>query len=72
MEIACGCEVKGGMPVSPEMAKEHFKHTFEAMLFWELTRHPGDNALDSLPLAEARIVYIEALEARFPELKEAP
>lgn len=70
MALPCGCEFVGGMALPAETAKEHFKHTMMAMLFWEMAYRPGEDSLASLPLSEARIAYTEALEARFPELKE--
>ena len=71
MPIACGCEVRGGMPVSREMARAHFKHTLEALFLWEIMRRPGaDPGSEArLKLVQARIAVIEAIEELYPEAK---
>ena len=71
MALACGCEIKGGMPVSNEMARAHLKHTMEALLFWELARRPGDNPASEArqKLSLARIAVIDAVEELYPEAK---
>lgn len=79
MALSCGCEFFPGQPVSIETLKNHYRHTLEALVFWELLfRKP--NTLDKKPepanlakelrLSEARIQFIEAIEERFPELAE--
>lgn len=71
MALCCGCEMRSGMPVSLEMMKAHFRHTFEVMLFWELFRRPGVPQGDAnIKLSQARIDYIEAIETLYPEVKE--
>ena len=72
MALACGCEVRGGMPVSKEMAQAHLKHTMEALFLWEIMRRPGDNPASEakLRLSQARIEIIEAIEELYPEATE--
>lgn len=71
MALPCGCEIKGGMAVSNEMAQAHLKHTMEALLFWELLRRPSDDCSSEarLKLIQARIAAIEAIEELYPEAK---
>ena len=74
MPLSCGCEVKAGIPVSPETIKAHFQHTLEALIFWELIIRRdlvGSPFLqDKVKLAEARIVLIDAIEELYPEVKQ--
>ena len=73
MALSCGCEMRGGMAVPQEMVKEHYKHTLEVMVFWEMMRRespPEDEFDNQIRLSQARIEYFEALEIKFPELKE--
>ena len=71
MALPCGCEIKGGMGVSNEMAQAHLKHTMAALFFWDLLRRPGDDPTSEarLKLGEARIAVIEAIEELYPEAK---
>lgn len=71
MALACGCEVKGGMAISNEMAQAHLKHTIEALLLWEIMRRPGDDPASEArqKLILARIAVIEAIEELYPEAK---
>lgn len=69
MPLSCGCEIQGGAPVTPEMLKAHYKHTFEALLFWELLHRP-QNPLDPekrIKLSEARLNLINAIDELYPE-----
>ena len=71
MALSCGCEIKAGVPVSPETLKAHYKHTFEALLFWELIFRKGQDLPDErLKLSQARIDLIDAIDKLFPEAKE--
>lgn len=68
MNLDCGCSVAPGLPLSPEMVKAHYKHTFEAMIFWELMRRDGTPQDDrNLKLSQARVDFFEALDALYPE-----
>lgn len=71
MALACGCEVRGGMPVTPELAQLHLKHTLEAILFWEIMIRPGADPLSEakLKLHQSRANLIEAIEELYPEAK---
>jgi len=71
MALACGCEIKGGMAVSNEMAQAHFKHTQEALFFWDLMVRPGADPLSEAKqkFVQARIVVTEAIEELYPEAK---
>lgn len=69
MPLSCGCEMRGGMPITPGILEAHYKHTFEALLFWELIMRPGADEELGFLLTKARINYIKALEAKFPEIK---
>lgn len=64
MALSCGCNIQGGAPVSPETVKQHYKHTFEALLFWELIRTTQTDA--HFALSEARINLINAIDALYP------
>ena len=68
--LSCGCPVGPGMAISLEVLKHHYKHTIEGLLFWELALRQGEDQEQKIHLGKARIDYLEALEARFPELKE--
>ncbi|GAJ15149.1 unnamed protein product [marine sediment metagenome] len=71
MALACGCEIRGGEPVSLDTIRAHYKHTFEALLFWELLRRPEkpDHEL-KMKLSQARIDLIEAIDKLYPEVSE--
>ena len=69
MPLPCGCEIKPGKKVDPEMLKKHHQHTLSAMLFWELLIRSGvtqDYSPDSL--ATKRAEYLKALGKSFPEV----
>lgn len=68
MALSCGCEIIGGMPVTEEMLKAHYKHTFECLLWWEMIRKLGE--VQSFDMSLARIKLLEAIEAAHPVLKE--
>lgn len=70
MALSCGCEFKGGMLVDEELLKAHYKHTMEALIFWEMIRRPSRDPLATLPLAEARMKLLDAIEELYPEVKE--
>lgn len=71
MAFCCGCEVSPGRPLSEKIFREHFKHTMEVLLLWELIIRQGVDIGDKRSnLSIARINYLEALEAIFPEVKE--
>lgn len=72
MALSCGCEIVVGMAIDQYQLAAHYKHTLEVMLFWEMMHSvppPEDNIDSSIKLSQARIDYVEALEARFPQLK---
>lgn len=61
--LDCGCTL--GPVMSPEQAKAHFGHTFQAIIVWDILMSPeGREADDKLMMA--RLAYIEALENAFP------
>ncbi|GAH48818.1 unnamed protein product [marine sediment metagenome] len=68
MPLACGCEIKFGVPVTLEMLRVHYKHTMEAILFWELM-HRAASPQDErhFKLSQARIDLLEAIDALYPE-----
>lgn len=68
-KLACGCEFRGGMPVTKALVQAHYKHTFEALLFWELMRRPGEDPASGarLKLSQARIDLLEAIDELYPE-----
>jgi len=68
MALACGCEVKPGVPLGEKELKAHYKHTLEAMVFWELMRREGNpQDVRNLKLSQARVDFIDALDALYPE-----
>lgn len=70
MAFCCGCQVIPGGAVPPEVAKEHYKHTIEVMLFWELLQRPDTPPSDAnIDLGYLRIKYQEAIEKLYPEAK---
>lgn len=71
MALACGCEIRGGAPVTNEMAQAHLKHTLDALFFWEILRKRGvDPASEARQkLVSSRIAVIEAIEELYPEAK---
>ena len=68
MSLACGCEIKPGVPLGEKELKAHYKHTLEAMVFWELMRREGIPQEHNLSLA--RIAFFDALDALYPEAKD--
>jgi len=70
MALNCGCDFRGGMPVTTELMKTHMKHTYEAIVFWELIRRPGRDVEATMKLNQARIDLINAIEELYPEVKE--
>lgn len=71
MALACGCEIIGGGPVSQEVVKKHYKHTLEAILFWELLRRPGTpQGDDHMKLSQARCDLFDALDKLYPEASQ--
>lgn len=68
MSLCCGCEIRGGAPVSPETLRAHYKHTFEVLLFWEILHRRGLTPNEGkLKLSQARIDLIEAIDELYPE-----
>jgi len=77
--LSCGCEVAPGQPVSKQTLKKHYRHTVEAILFWELL-HRKKNIVDKKPepgplakgleLSEARMQLLDAIRELFPETQE--
>lgn len=71
MAFSCGCEVSAGAPIPYETIKEHYKHTMEAVLFWELIfRKEHDLSDNRFKLSEARINLLNVIAAMFPEVLE--
>jgi len=70
MSFPCGCQVTPGAPVPPKIIKEHYKHTIEVLLFWELLQRPGTPLSGKqIDLGLLRINYQEAIEKLYPEAK---
>ncbi len=69
MPLTCGCEFIPGAPVSSETIKAHYKHTLEALMFWELLIRKGTRQ-DTIKLAEASIALIDAIGEIYPEVSE--
>lgn len=72
MALSCGCEFKGGMPITPKMLEAHYKHTFEALFFWEMIRQPGRDPFAIIRLSQARIDFINAIDELYPGLEVYP
>ena len=72
MAFSCGCEIKGGMAVTKAMIQAHYKHTFEALLFWEIMVRPGEDRVSEarLKLSQARIDLLEAIDELYPETSD--
>ena len=70
MALSCGCELRPGLAVTPEMLQSHLVHTMEALVFWELIRRPSRDPMATLPMAERRIKVIEEIERLYPESKQ--
>lgn len=74
MSLSCGCEIRLGDPIDFEVLKAHYKHTMEAIFFWEILRRPatpqGD---DHLKLCQAKLDLLAAIDKLYPEAsKERP
>lgn len=69
MALSCGCEFRGGMPVTQEMLQAHYKHTFEAIMFWEMIMQPGRDPMATLKLSQARIDFLNAIDELYPGLE---
>lgn len=70
MALACGCEIKPGVPVTLEVLRTHYKHTLEAILFWELMHRQGSPQDERhFKLSQARIDLVEAIDTLYPEAK---
>lgn len=68
MSMSCGCEIRGGAPVSIETLRAHYKHTLESILFWELLRRPDQRrSEDGMKLSQIRIELIETIDKLYPE-----
>jgi len=71
MSLACGCKIVPGAPVDLDTLRAHYKHTLEAILFWELMRRQDVVQDDRhLKLSKGRIDVIEAIDALYPEAQE--
>lgn len=71
MPLYCGCNFQGGAPVSQKTLKEHYKHTLQAVLFWELLIDRGKPQGEAnLRLSEARIELVNAIDALYPSASE--
>lgn len=71
MALSCGCEVEAGEPIPYETIRAHFKHTMEALIFWELIFRKGTDLVDArVKLSQARIDFLDTVEEMFPEVKE--
>jgi len=63
--------MKPGVPLTLEKIQAHYKHTFEALMFWELMRRENTPQDDrNLKLSRARIDCLEAIDALYPEAME--
>jgi len=70
MALACGCAIMPGVLLTREEVQTHYKHTFEALLFWELMRRQGTIQDERhLKLSQARIDLIDAIDELYPEAK---
>lgn len=68
MALSCGCEMKPGMPFTLEALQAHYKHTIEALMYWELMHRQGVIQDERhLKLSQARIDLLEAIDALYPE-----
>lgn len=71
MPLSCGCNFQAGAPISQETLKEHYKHTLEAIIFWELIIDKGKPQGEAnLKLSEARIDLINAIDTLYPSASE--
>ena len=74
MALSCGCEIRGGEPVTPETLKAHYKHTMECLLFWELivdkSKSPEaryEIGSPNMKLSQARMDILAAIDELHPE-----
>jgi len=71
MALSCGCEIERGQPVPPELLKTHYKHTLDAIIFWDLIcrlQTPVDSE-KALKLSQAGIDLTKAIDELFPEAR---
>ena len=68
MAMSCGCAIVGGMPVTTDWLKEHYKHTLEALIVWEIIIDPNSELSNFYAdrIGELRLRYMEALDKHFP------
>ena len=68
MALSCGCTIGGGMQVTEAWLKEHYKHTFESLVVWEMIIDPKANLsnYEADGIGALRLQYMEALGKRFP------
>ncbi len=63
----CDCKIGPGLPITPQILQEHWKHTFQAMIVWDLIQDVEKGQRSTPELMQARIVYMEELGKIFPE-----
>ncbi len=69
--LCCGCEITPGAPVTPDTLKQHYLHTIQVLLFWELLgRQATPETADKLGLSQARTDLMKAIESLYPEVNE--
>jgi len=73
MALCCGCEIHPGEPIDPRTLREHYKHTIEVLLFWELMMRESPVWLEGkLRLSQARIDLLNIIDLLYPEVRETP
>ncbi len=70
MSIACGCSMGAGQSVTVQQAREHAKHTFAVLLFWELLVGPGMSDSSREKLMNGRLMIQEVMDEIAPGWEE--
>ncbi|MBA7648709.1 hypothetical protein ES703_56497 [subsurface metagenome] len=68
MALSCGCELKAGAPIDYVTLRAHYRHTLEALVFWELIfRKDQDLSEGRMKLSQARFDLFRVIDELFPE-----
>lgn len=70
MALCCGCEIHPGGPIDQRTLKEHYKHTIEVLLFWELMRQKQESEVwleGKARLSQARIDILRIIDTLYPQ-----
>ncbi|MCK9598682.1 MAG: hypothetical protein M0R06_06550 [Sphaerochaeta sp.] len=67
-ELICGCKIEAGLPVSNRQLREHYRHTLQVLMFWELLKRPDSSTLAKTRLSAARSELFFAIDTLYPDI----